>query len=61
MTVVHAEDGTFRVVRGQAVLREGFASSSDAWRWIDRQEGEPISPAEKRTAWFVDGMLRGDL
>jgi hypothetical protein len=60
MTVVRGSNGTFDVVSGCKVVESGFPTMAAAWRWIDRYDGEPISPAEKRTAWIVDKMLRGD-
>jgi hypothetical protein len=36
-----------------------FKTMAEAWRWIDRHEGEPISPAEKKTDWIVGKILGG--
>jgi hypothetical protein len=32
-----------------------FATNAEAWRCLDRQEGEPISSAEKVTDWLLKG------
>lgn len=58
MTVTRSPDGTWHVVDGDRVLAGPFATDREAWRWVDRHDGEPISPAEKRTEFFVEQMLR---
>jgi hypothetical protein len=40
------------VVAAGAVLRT-FETNAAAWRWIDRQEGEPISQAEVVSDWIA--------
>ena len=37
-----------------SVVKDGFATMADAWRWIDRRRGEPISRAEKVSEWLGD-------
>jgi hypothetical protein len=46
-TVIETSNG-WAVVRerDRHVLADGFRTNSAAWRWIDRQDGEPISRAE---------------
>jgi hypothetical protein len=46
-TVVETSNG-WAVVRerDRHVLADGFRTNSAAWRWIDCQDGEPISGAE---------------
>lgn len=34
-----------------------FATNAQAWRWIDRQEGEPISRAEDVADWVSHKIL----
>jgi hypothetical protein len=33
---------------------------AEAWRWIDRHQGEPISPAEKKSDWIASKILGGE-
>jgi hypothetical protein len=40
------------VVRGKQVVREGFATNAAAWRWLDRQMGDPISRQESVAEWI---------
>jgi hypothetical protein len=44
-TVIETSNG-WAVLRERHVLADGFRSNSAAWRWIDCQNGEPISRAE---------------
>lgn len=37
-----------------------FASNAEAWRALDRLDGDPVSPAEKRTDFATSRLLRGD-
>lgn len=54
LTVVKDPAGTWAVVKMDGhVVRAGFATMADAWRWIDRQEGEPISRGEKVSEWIA--------
>ena len=52
-------DGRYEV-RDGGIVHGVFTTQADAWRWIDRHEGEPINPAEKRSDWIVQHILRGD-
>lgn len=36
-----------------------FKTNGEAWRWIDRQEGEPVSRSEKTTEWVFGQMAKG--
>lgn len=36
-----------------------FATHAEAWRRIDRHQGEPISTAEKRSDWITSKILGG--
>lgn len=47
------------VMRGDQQLAGPFKSHSEAWRWIDRHEGEPISPAEKKSDWIASKIIGG--
>ena len=35
-----------------------FETNAEAWRWIDRQEGQPLSKSEDRGDW-VFGQIAG--
>lgn len=59
MTVIRTPDGRWTVVSGPEVLAGPFDTSAQAWRWLDRHEGEPISPAEKKSEWIVGKFLAG--
>ena len=45
------------VTRGAYQLAGPFPTNAEAWRWIDRQSGSPISPSEKKTEWIASEML----
>lgn len=48
-----------RIENDWYVLHEGnrvagpFQTNGEAWRWIDRQQGEPLNPAQKRSDWIA--------
>ena len=42
------------MTEGKHVLAGPFATNAEAWRWIDRQMGQPISPREKVAQWLFD-------
>jgi len=57
MTVVERGTGDgiayFVVENVNAVEAAGpFRTSSEAWRWIDRQEGQPVSKSESRSMYI---------
>jgi hypothetical protein len=35
------------------VILQTFATHAQAWRWIDRQRGEPISDSENISDWVA--------
>lgn len=43
--IVAAEDGT--------AIAGPFETHSEAYRWIDRHEGDPINPSEKAFDYFL--------
>jgi len=51
MIVDKCPDGFFVTQRGR-VLAGPFPTNADAWRWIDRNEGQPISKSEQRGDWI---------
>lgn len=54
MTAVRTDDGRWQVVAGGEVLAGPFETSAEAWRWIDRNTGDPISKGEDRAQWAFD-------
>lgn len=36
-----------------------FKTNSEAWRWIERYQGEPISKSEERGDWIFGQMAGG--
>ena len=48
MTVVKTEKG-WSVMQDNRVLIDGL-SNEEAWRWVDRHQGTPLSPAEMKWA-----------
>lgn len=56
MTVIEGGGG-FVVVDGGETLAGPFPTNAEAWRALDRMEGEPISPAEKRADWISNKIL----
>lgn len=54
MTAVRTDDGRWQVVAGGSVLAGPFETSAEAWRWIDRHSGDPISKSEDRAQWAFD-------
>lgn len=36
-----------------------FATNAEAWRWIERHEGEPVSPSEKRAEFGFSRPVNG--
>ncbi len=60
MNVQRAPDGTWSIYAGTAFVEGGFATSAEAWRRVDRLEGSPISPAEKRSDYIADKILKGE-
>lgn len=64
LTVIGNRRGEYRVtddIGGTGSILAGpFETSSEAWRWIDRQEGQPVSAAEKRAEWVFEQMAKGN-
>ena len=46
------KDGKWFVESRAQEVDGPFDTNAEAWRWIDRQEGQPISQAEKRAEWI---------
>lgn len=52
-------NGEWFVMSGAEQIAGPFRSNGDAWRWIDRQEGSPINPAERKSDWIAGKILGG--
>jgi len=53
MTVIPDEFHGYSVVDDYGrILAGGFQTNGSAWRWIDRQNGEPISRSEDVAEWI---------
>lgn len=59
MTVIKISEGQWAVVDSETAIAGPFTTSAEAWRWIDRHEGEPISPAERRADWLFRKTMGG--
>ncbi len=59
MTPAEIDGSWYVLLRGERVAGP-FQSNSEAWRWIDRQEGQPVSAAEKRAEWVFEQMAKGN-
>ena len=44
---------------GNSVGPGYFETHAEAWRWIERREGEPISPGEKRSEYGWNQFCNG--
>lgn len=60
MTAVRTPDGRWQVVAGGSVLAGPFETSADAWRWIDRNSGDPISKGEQTADWAWNKGVHGE-
>lgn len=60
LTTRAERDGRWSVTDEKGVVVEtGFASQAEAYRWIDRREGDPTSPAEKRSDFSSSNVRAG--
>lgn len=57
MTVTRTDDGRWQVVDRGAMLAGPFETMAEAWRWIDRSSGSPISKSEDSAQWFYDNRM----
>jgi hypothetical protein len=56
MNIVQTDDGHWQLKAGDRVLGI-WATNAEAWRAFDREEREPISPAESKTDWICNKIL----
>lgn len=57
MTPTQKDDKWFIVHHGSEIAGP-FETNADAWRWIDVQEGQPLSKAEDLSAWRFKLLVR---
>jgi hypothetical protein len=50
-TVINAGND-WHVIDGNGRVIQVFANNAEAWRWIDRQDGTPISRREVVSDWL---------
>lgn len=60
MTAVRTADGRWQVVDGEKVLASDFFTCAEAWRWIDRNTGDPISKGEQTADWSWNKGVHGE-
>jgi hypothetical protein len=51
---VELRNGFWLVMERGRVVAGPFISNCEAWRWVDRYEGEPISRSEKTAQFLFD-------
>jgi hypothetical protein len=59
MKVVANGSGKFRVATADGAVLADDLSNSDAWRFIDRHEGDPINHAQRESEWFWNKISVG--
>jgi hypothetical protein len=59
VTVDEINGRWFARVPGDHILAGPFDSHSAAWRWVDRQEGSPISRSEHVAEWIWNKIANG--
>lgn len=60
MTVRQLDSGMWAVVDRQGTVLGEFPTNAAAWRWIEREENEPLSPAEHRQNYGFRKFVNGD-
>jgi hypothetical protein len=53
LTVTETSQGWI-VADGGQIIAGPFPTNAEAWRWIDRSQGDPISRAEQVSQWIFD-------
>jgi hypothetical protein len=51
LTVIEADNG-WHVVDSTSRIIQTFATNAEAWPWLDRQDGSPISRSESVSDWL---------
>lgn len=59
LRIVKQSDGKYSVWRGEELVKADL-TNAEAWRMLDRDEGEPISRSEKVSDWIVGQILGGE-
>jgi hypothetical protein len=58
MTVDRLADRGWVVLDGAGnVIRDGFETNAEAWRWVDRRTGELVSRSEHVAAWVWSQLV----
>lgn len=53
MTVIEVFTDNWGVQDDGLLIASGFRTNAEAWRWIDRHQGEPVSKAEDTADWIA--------
>lgn len=60
MKTIRTSNGEWAVVSNDMVVAGPFDTNAEAWRWIDRQEGSPISRGEAVSDWIWAKQAGGE-
>ncbi len=52
-------DNDWYVLHGDVMIAGPFQTNGEAWRWIDRQSGEPINRAQSVSEWVFHQQAGG--
>jgi hypothetical protein len=59
--VVQSPESQWYVRHGPDMIVAGpFTTQAEAFRWLDRDEGDPISPSERRSDWSFWKSANGE-
>ena len=58
MKPVEVFTGNWGIIENGVLIVSGLRTNADAWRWIDRQIGDPISRSEKVSEFVWDRMVQ---
>ena len=56
MTVKQAADGKWAVLDGDRIVKRGFATHGEAYRWLDRQERRATWARRDSADWRGHGV-----
>ena len=56
-SVATTDTGKFVVRENGVEIAGPFETNAEAWRWLDRRDGEPISRQEKVSEWLNEQWL----
>lgn len=59
LTATRTADGKWAAAHAGSIVGGPFETSAEAWRWIDRYTGQPVSPSEQKAEWVFQKMADG--